>query len=107
MWYALELGQLPQPYLVKDLARFLVSEVVVLGALMAGQKTQGAGGDRRSQGQRLHGRNQTVATKRHGKPRDAGGWNQVAVDVVDQQAQVLQGAAQQLVEELVIGFDLG
>ena len=59
------------------------------------------------QRQRLHRRDQAVAAERHGEPRDAGGRHQVAVDVVDQQPQVLQRAAQQLVEQLVVGFDLG
>jgi hypothetical protein len=92
---------------VQDLAGLLVAEVVDLLALVASQKTQCARGDGRPQRQGLHRGDQTVTTEWHGEPGDTGGRHQVAVDVVNQEPQILHSAPQQLIEQLVIGLDLG
>ena len=107
MRHALQLGQLAQADLVEDLAWLLITELVDLPALMARQEPQRAGRDGWSQRQCLHRGDHAVAAKRHGEPRNARGRDQIAVDVVDQQAQVLKRAAKQLVEQLVVGLDEG
>ena len=105
MRYALRCRQLPEPNLMQDLARLFVAEIVDLAALVRRQEAQRALGNLGTQRQRLHRRDQRIAPERHGEPGDPGGRYESAVHVVDQQPQVLERAAQELIEELVIGLD--
>src|SRR5262249_4663272 len=69
----LEGGHLAPSNLMKDLSRLLVTEVVPLAALTAGEIAERGARELGKEWQRLQARDDAVATERRHEPRQAGG----------------------------------
>ena len=63
--------QFSVPVFVKDLARLGIAEGIALGRLGRGKEIENPASEVRIKPERLHGRDQTVASERHGEPRNA------------------------------------
>ena len=100
-------GELAAPQLVHDLARLLLAEGAVLGALAAGEERHRRPRPAQVEQQRLEPDERHLPAERRHEPRQPGQRHPVAVDHRGEQAQVVLPAAQRPVELVVVGEDLG
>ena len=100
-------GQLPAPQLVHDLARLLLAEGTVLPALAALQKAHRRLRPAQVEEERLETDEHQLAPERRREPRHAGHGDALAVDLGRQHAQVVLPAAHDLVDQFVVGEDVG
>ena len=99
-------AHLTRPELVQNLAGLRVAPVVDGGGLALGQDFQRLDRDPWREGDGLQRRDQRVAPEQRGEPGHAGGDEPIADRVGRlEQAQVVHGPPDDLVDQLVVGFD--